>query len=68
MTGEAASQERPCSFVVRLWLEPDPGGPKWRGHVRHVQGEKEVYFSDLAALLEFLGRCSGVPASVHAGG
>lgn len=50
------------SFVTRIWLEHgDNGDPKWRGHIRHVQGEEEEYFQDLMEMREFLGRVSGVP-------
>jgi hypothetical protein len=50
------------SFVVRIWLEHgDNGDMTWRGHIRHVQGDEEVYFQDLMEIREFLGRISGVP-------
>jgi hypothetical protein len=49
------------SFVTRIWLETgDNGEPKWRGHIRHVQGEEEGYFQDLLEMREFLCRVSGV--------
>ncbi len=49
------------SFVTRIWLEYDSNGsPKWRGHIRHVQGEEEGYFQNLAEMSNFLGRVSGV--------
>jgi hypothetical protein len=49
------------SFVARIWLEHgDNGDTKWRGHIRHVQGEEEEYFQDLMEMREFLGRVSGV--------
>jgi hypothetical protein len=48
------------SFVARFWLEPgDQGDTRWRGHIRHVQGEEEEYFQDLMEMREFLGRVSG---------
>ena len=48
------------SFVARIWLEDGDNGDKtWRGHIRHVQGEEEVYFRDLMEMREFLGRVSG---------
>ncbi len=50
------------SFVTRIWLETsDNGEVKWRGHIRHVQGEEEGYFQNLAEMRDFLGRVSGVP-------
>lgn len=49
------------SFVARIWLEPEcNGGTTWRGHIRHVQSEKEKYFQNLMEMREFLGRVSGV--------
>jgi len=49
------------SFVSRIWLEHgNNGSPKWRGHIRHVQGEEEGYFQNLAEMRDFLGRVSGV--------
>lgn len=49
------------SFVARIWLERDDNGDStWRGHIRHVQSEKERYFGDLQALSKFLGQVSGV--------
>lgn len=49
------------SFVARIWLEPEEnGGTTWRGHIRHVQSEKDEYFQDLMKMREFLSRVSGV--------
>jgi hypothetical protein len=49
------------SFVARIWLERGPNGdPRWRGHIRHVQGKEEGYFQDLMEMREFLGQVSGV--------
>ena len=49
------------SFVARIWLERGTnGGPLWRGHVRHVQGEQEAYFQNLTEMSEFLEQVSGV--------
>ncbi len=50
------------SFVARIWLERGSnGGPIWRGHVRHVQGDQETYFQNLDGMSEFLEKISGVP-------
>lgn len=50
------------SFVARIWLERGPNGdPRWRGHIRHIQGEQAVYFQDLTEVCEFLERVSGIP-------
>lgn len=49
------------SFVARIWLEDgDKGESRWRGHIRHVQGEEEEYFQDLMEMRDFLGRVSGM--------
>lgn len=56
-----AKQRDPNSFVARIRLERETSGnPIWRGHIRHVQGEQETYFQDLAEMKEFLERVSGV--------
>jgi hypothetical protein len=49
------------SFVASIWLEPGSNGvTTWRGHIRHVQGEEDVYFQNLMEMREFLGRVSEV--------
>ncbi len=49
------------SFVARIWLERGPNGdPRWRGHIRHVQGKEEGHFQDLMEMREFLSQVSGV--------
>jgi len=58
MAGEPSS----CSFVARLWLEyGHDGKPRWRGHIKHVQGDEEGYVQDFGQMSEFLERISGVP-------
>ncbi len=50
------------TFVARIWLESGADGdPAWRGHIRHVQGERETYFQELREMSEFLESVSGVP-------
>lgn len=50
------------SFVVRLWLERGADGEAvWRGHIRHVQNDREAYIRDLGEMCEFLEDISGVP-------
>jgi hypothetical protein len=49
------------SFVARIWLEHgDNGDTRWRGHIRHVQGDEESYFQSLVEMRDFLGQVSGV--------
>jgi hypothetical protein len=50
------------SFVARIWLERGSDGDAvWRGHIRHVQGDRETYFLDLRKMNDFLERVSGRP-------
>ncbi len=50
------------SFVARIWLEREPnGGAMWRGHIRHVQSDREGHFQDLQEMRAFLERVTGVP-------
>jgi hypothetical protein len=52
----------PASFVARIWLDGEPGHETvWRGHIRHVQGEEEVYFQSLLEMKDFLERIGGIP-------
>ncbi len=47
------------SFVMRLWRESTGGeSPTWRWKAHHVQSGEERYFSNLADLLSFVGRCA----------
>jgi hypothetical protein len=53
--------QHPDSFVARIWLERGSNGdPIWRGHIKHVQSQQEVYFQDLETMSNFLERVSGV--------
>lgn len=50
------------SFVARIWLEcGENGDPQWRGRIKHIQGQEEAYFQDLAQVSEFLEQVSGIP-------
>ncbi len=50
------------SFVARIWLEREANGdPIWRGHIRHVQSERDAYFQNLGEMSDFLERVSRVP-------
>ena len=49
------------SFVARIWLERNADeDPRWRGHIRHIQGPEEIYFQDLTEMSEFMEQVSGV--------
>jgi len=55
------------SFVARIWLEREPQGAMlWRGHIRHVQSDREDYFGTLAELRAFLEEVTGVAGPVDA--
>lgn len=50
------------SFVARFWLEGGPDETKhWRGHIRHVQGQRESYIQSISALKQFLEETTEVP-------
>lgn len=51
-----------ASFLMTLWLEPQPGAaqPEWRWRVRHVQTGEEAYFRRLRDVLVYVGTRSGV--------
>lgn len=42
-------ESRTHSFVVRIWLEEEPGekGGQWRGHITHVEDEDRRYLRSL---------------------
>ncbi|MFQ5858677.1 MAG: hypothetical protein ACE5LU_24005, partial [Anaerolineae bacterium] len=46
------------SFILRLWVEPvqQPGEPRWRGQIEHVDSGEKVYFQVPAALVAFLAQ------------
>jgi hypothetical protein len=55
------TQRDVASFLVRftqdLWQDEE-GEPRveWRGHVRHVQGDDEIRFTDFAEAMAFMQR------------
>lgn len=54
-------QRQIASFVVRftqhLWKDPQEGPQvQWRGHIRHVQGDEQLSFTDLSEALAFIQR------------
>lgn len=51
------------TFVARIWPDPTRNGEiRWRGRVKHVQGNQERYFHDLRELQEFLEEVSSSQA------
>ncbi|MCC6305359.1 MAG: hypothetical protein IT545_09200 [Rhodobacteraceae bacterium] len=48
------------SFVIRIWLERgQDGGAVWRGHIRHVQTDKERHFRRLEEMCGFMEGLAG---------
>jgi hypothetical protein len=57
-------RQQQISFVARIWLERKKNGDTvWRGHVRHVQGEREAEFQDFDELGDFMEKVARIPAS-----
>ena len=56
------------TFVIRIWwtdatpLPAPPATRRWYGHVEHLESGRKVAFSDLAALLAFIQKHSGLRA------
>ncbi len=42
------------TFVVRFWQDWSATGPRWRGHIEHVQSGESAAFLDLNAMLDFV--------------
>jgi len=47
------------AYVLRLWRSTGKDGPQWRGRLDHLGHGDSVQFSDLDALLQFLGNVAG---------
>ncbi len=60
MKAMTPGDEIATSFVARIWLERVPDGKAaWRGHIRHVQSERECYFRAIGEMREFIDSVSG---------
>ena len=61
MTSERRAR-RDGSFVVRIWWEPgaDQASGHWRGWVQHVRNGEQVSFQQMADLIAFIERETGV--------
>jgi hypothetical protein len=44
------------TFVVRFWQEWSAAGPRWRGHIEHVQSGESIAFLSLDGMLDFVRR------------
>ena len=59
------------TFVIRIWwadAKPPPAPPgtrRWYGRVEHLESGQKAAFSDLAALLAFIQKQSGLQSSVE---
>lgn len=49
---EAGAQA--ISFVIRIWKEPSPAGPEYRGWIEHVQSGRRAFFLGLDRLPELI--------------
>jgi hypothetical protein len=57
------------SFVIRIWKENsvDPTQTAvWRGWIRHVQSEKQHYFSDMAEINRVVVRYLETESGINA--
>jgi hypothetical protein len=61
MTSEHTPQ-RDGSFIVRVWWEPsaEQGPRHWRGWAQHVRNGNQLSFQQIADLLAFIERETGV--------
>jgi hypothetical protein len=61
---------RDGSFVVRIWWEPgtDSGSGHWRGWIQHVRNGEQVSFQNMADLIAFLERETGIQTEEAAQG
>ena len=49
------------TFIIRLWREMGPDGPRWRGQVQHVQTGERISFADERTMLAFIRRWVKMP-------
>lgn len=42
------------TFVVRFWREWSAAGPRWRGHIEHVQSGESASCLDIEGILDFM--------------
>lgn len=63
MSERAAPKQRDNpTFVARIWPESaENGETRWRGRVKHIQGNTERYFHDLTELEAFLEEVIAAP-------
>ena len=50
------------TFVVRFWQEWSAAGPRWRGHIEHVQSGESAAFLDVDGMLDFVRRAGIMPS------
>jgi hypothetical protein len=60
-------EEQVTSFLVRVWREPGPQGPQFRGWVQHVQSGQRAYFHGIEGLSRVLADYLGVSRAERAG-
>lgn len=61
-TGEEMAA-KPHTYIVRVWAEPNPGGPSaWRASVLDTVSQERYYFSTPQDLARFLQEIEGIGA------
>jgi hypothetical protein len=54
---------KPSTYIVRIWVEPNPGGPNvWRASVLDTASQERRYFSTPEELARFLQEIEGIGA------
>ena len=57
------------SFVAHIRLERAASGEiVWRGHIRHVQSQKQKYFKELDEMRDFINSVAGESGAAKAEG
>ena len=56
MMAEPSSSPPVSTFIVRFWREWSSTGPRWRGHIEHIQSGEAAPILDPHGILDFLQR------------
>ena len=56
IVAEPSSSPPVSTFIVRFWREWSSTGPRWRGHIEHIQSGESATSLDLHGILDFLQR------------
>lgn len=47
-------EQNTCSFIVKVWVEPNADHLRWRGHITQVFTGQRQYFENMATLVNFI--------------